>query len=169
MFCRSCGKEIDETVGVCPQCGIGPLQGNKFCSSCGVETKLDAEFCVKCGAKLAKADVEEVPEKPEPVAVSEVSEKPIPEAGAAEVSEKSRLAATLLAFFLGQFGIHRFYLGKVGTAAVMLILGILGWATVWFGVGAIFLVVVGVWALVDFIFAVAGLTKDKEGRPIKNW
>jgi len=28
------------------------------------------------------------------------------------VSPKSRLAATLLAFFVGELGVHRFYLGK---------------------------------------------------------
>ena len=70
-----------------------------------------------------------------------------------EVSPKSRLATTLLAFFLGEFGAHRFYLGKIGTAIAMLLtLGGLG-----------------IWALVDFIMAVAGVMKDKEGKLIKNW
>ena len=70
-----------------------------------------------------------------------------------EVSPKSRLATTLFAFFLGEFGAHRFYLGKIGTAILMLItLGGLG-----------------IWALVDFIMAVAGVMKDKESRLIKNW
>ena len=30
-------------------------------------------------------------------------------------SPKSRLVAFLLCFFLGELGIHRFYVGKVGT------------------------------------------------------
>jgi len=55
--------------------------------------------------------------------------------------------------FLGEFGAHRFYLGKIGTAIAMLItLGGLG-----------------IWVLVDFILAVSGCMKDKEGRLIKNW
>ena len=37
-----------------------------------------------------------------------------------EISSKSRLAITLLSFFLGGFGAHRFYLGKIGTAIAML-------------------------------------------------
>ena len=70
-----------------------------------------------------------------------------------EVSPKSRLAVALFAWFLGVFGAHRFYLGKIGTAIAMLLTG-----------GGL-----GIWALVDFIMAVAGTMKDKEGKLIKNW
>jgi len=70
-----------------------------------------------------------------------------------EISPKSRLVTTLLALFLGELGIHRFYLGKIGTGILMLLTG-----------GGL-----GIWALIDFIMAVAGVMKDKEGRPIKNW
>ena len=70
-----------------------------------------------------------------------------------QVSSKSRLATTLLAWFLGCFGAHRFYLGKKGTGIAMLLtVGGFGW-----------------WQLVDFIMAVSGVMKDREGRPIKNW
>ena len=71
----------------------------------------------------------------------------------AGISSKSRLAATLFAFFLGAFGAHRFYLGKTGTAIAMLLT-----------VGGL-----GIWALIDFVVAVAGSMKDKEGQLIKNW
>ena len=70
-----------------------------------------------------------------------------------EISPKSRLAVTLLAFFLGSLGIHRFYLGKIVTGIIMLITA-----------GAL-----GIWTLIDFIMAVAGVMKDKEGRYIKKW
>ena len=70
-----------------------------------------------------------------------------------ETSDKSRLATTLFAFFLGAFGAHRFYLGKIGTAIAMLLTA-----------GGL-----GIWALVDFIFAVSGHMKDKEGRLISTW
>jgi TM2 domain-containing membrane protein YozV len=69
------------------------------------------------------------------------------------VSDKSRLAVTLFAFFLGIFGAHRWYLGKTGTAIAMLLtLGGLG-----------------VWALVDFIMAVSGQMRDKENKLITKW
>jgi TM2 domain-containing membrane protein YozV len=70
-----------------------------------------------------------------------------------DISPKSRLAVTLLAFFLGSLGIHRFYLGKVVTGIIMLITA-----------GGL-----GIWTLIDFIMAVAGVMKDKEGRYIKKW
>ena len=69
------------------------------------------------------------------------------------ISPKSRLATTLLAFFLGGLGIHRFYLGKIGTGIIMLLTA-----------GGL-----GIWALIDFIMAVSGVMKDKEGKLIKNW
>jgi len=95
------------------------------------------------------------------------------------ISPKSRLATTLLAFFLGVFGAHRFYIGKTVTAIVMLLLGIAGLATIlatlwplnteWFFVGVSFIAVVGIWAFVDFIFAVIGRMKDDESRLIQKW
>jgi len=69
------------------------------------------------------------------------------------ISPKSRLAAALLAWFLGIFGIHRFYVGKVGTGILMIVtLGGLG-----------------IWALIDFIVILVGSFKDKEGRLLINW
>lgn len=69
------------------------------------------------------------------------------------VSEKSRLAATLLCFFIGVLGIHRFYVGKIGTGIV------------WLLTGGIF----GIGALIDFIIIVCGSFKDQYGRVLKNW
>ena len=86
------------------------------------------------------------------------------------ISPKSRLAATLLAWFIGTFGAHRFYTGKTGSAVAMLILSILGWGTIWlFGVGLVFLIPVSIWAFVDFIIAVVGRATDSQGRVLKNW
>lgn len=54
---------------------------------------------------------------------------------------RNKIVAALLAFFLGVFGVHRFYLGRTGSGIVMLVLT----CTL---VGAI---VTGIWAFVDFI------------------
>lgn len=42
--------------------------------------------------------------------------------------EKSRIAAALLAFFLGSLGIHKFYLNRNGAGAVMLLISLVGLA-----------------------------------------
>jgi TM2 domain-containing membrane protein YozV len=108
-----------------------------------------------------------------------------------EVSAKSRLTTTLLAAFLGVFGIHRMYLDRTKTAIVMLTLGIAGCSIfgIYFSVmsyridlsayyidfdmlpisASVTFIVVGAWAFVDFIFAVTGRMKDRDNRPIKKW
>lgn len=108
-----------------------------------------------------------------------------------DVSPKSRLAATLLAVFLGWAGAHRFYMGKIGTAVTMLLLGVAA-GVCYFGMifvamavanetdpppililfwalSGLFGTAVGIWALVDFIIAVSGGFKDNQGKPIKKW
>jgi len=102
-----------------------------------------------------EAKAEEVTPKPtEGAKVEEAPPKPAVETKMEEeISPKSRLAVTLLALFLGGLGIHRFYLGKIVTGILMLITA-----------GGL-----GIWTLVDFIMAVAGAMKDKEGKLIKNW
>jgi TM2 domain-containing membrane protein YozV len=55
--------------------------------------------------------------------------------------------------YFGIAGIHRFYLGKIVTGIIMLVT---------FGG-------LGIWTLIDFIFAVSGQMKDKEGKYITIW
>jgi TM2 domain. len=69
------------------------------------------------------------------------------------VSPKSRLAALLLCFFFGIFGIHRFYVGKVGT-------GIL-----WLVTGGVF----GIGFVIDFIMIIIGSFTDRSGAFVQNW
>jgi hypothetical protein len=126
-------------------------------------------FCSRCGARVGLV-TEEV---------------------AADVSPKSRLAASLLAVFLGGLGAHRFYTDKIGTAVVMLLMGVaslvcqfgamfISMATpyedelppLWFlfwGLSMVFGAAVGIWALIDFIIAVTGNFKDSQGKLIKKW
>jgi TM2 domain-containing membrane protein YozV len=68
-------------------------------------------------------------------------------------SPKSRISALLLCFFFGIFGLHRFYVGKVGTGIIWLLtLGC-------FGLGA----------LTDFVFIIWGTFEDKDGLELKIW
>lgn len=83
------------------------------------------------------------------------------------VSEKNWIATLLLCFFLGSFGIHHFYAGKVGLGITQLLLTIVGFITAVFG-GFVLNIAVGIWVLVDFIMIIVGSFKDKEGNLIKN-
>jgi TM2 domain-containing membrane protein YozV len=68
-------------------------------------------------------------------------------------TEKLILPAFLLCFFLGVFGAHRFYVGKVGTGILQLLtLGGLGF-----------------WALIDLIIIIVGAFTDREGNKITEW
>lgn len=69
------------------------------------------------------------------------------------VSDKSRLAATLLCYFLGVLGVHRFYVGKVGTGILWL-----------FTFGCF-----GIGTLIDFIMILCGSFKDSNGAVVKIW
>lgn len=75
-----------------------------------------------------------------------------------ESNKKSTGTAFLFWFFLGGLGGHRFYLGRGGSAVAQLILAILGWTTVWFVVGLIFLIPLGIWLLID-AFNLSGMVQ----------
>lgn len=62
-------------------------------------------------------------------------------------SDKSFWATLLFCFFLGALGVHRFYVGKIGTGLLMLLT---------FGG-------FGIWVLIDFILIVCARFRDKEG------
>ena len=67
-------------------------------------------------------------------------------------SPKNFFITVLLCFFLGVFGAHRFYSGKIFTGIIML-----------FTAGGF-----GIWYIIDLIFLIAGRFEDGAGRKIKN-
>jgi TM2 domain-containing membrane protein YozV len=69
----------------------------------------------------------------------------------AQVSDKGFVPVLLLCFFVGVLGVHRFYVGKIGTGILQLIT---------FGG-------FGIWTMVDFVMIAVGSFTDKEGLPIK--
>lgn len=77
--------------------GAGTLGPQVYCFACGAQIDARAEICPRCGVRQAGRG------------------------GGGSAARADRIAATLLAFFLGMFGIHKFYLGKVGQGVVSLV------------------------------------------------
>jgi len=69
------------------------------------------------------------------------------------MSDKKRLPALLLCFFLGFLGAHRFYVGKVGSGILWLLTG----------------GILGIGWLIDFIMIIVGSFTDKEGKKVETW
>lgn len=75
-----------------------------------------------------------------------------------QANAKSVGVSYLLWLFLGGLGVHRFYLGRMGSGAVQMMLGLLGWLPLFLG-----WVVLGCWLLVD-AFLIPGIARDENER-----
>ncbi len=93
-----------------------------FCRSCGAIVKKEAEICLKCGVR----------QRPAPI-VSDIS--------------SNWLAILLLCLFLGSLGVHRFYVGKIGTGLLMLLT-----------LGGF-----GVWTIIDLVLIITDRFTDARG------
>ena len=106
-----------------------------YCQNCGKELSDQASFCPSCGQPMKTA-----------------ANATGAHAGKS-VSPHSRLAAILMCFFVGAIGVHRFYVGKIGTGIAMI-----------FTLGGL-----GIWALVDLIMIASGSFTDANGRYVLDW
>ena len=121
MYCKNCGKEIDDLAAVCIHCGVAVGNGVKYCKNCGAELPEEAAFCLKCGVAVGGR------------------RNGFNTSGATVTTDpnaKSRLAAGLLAIFLGAFGVHNFYLGYNGKGIAQLLLWVFffGWVSFIWGI-----------------------------------
>jgi TM2 domain-containing membrane protein YozV len=71
--------------------------------------------------------------------------------------------AYVLLIFLGALGIHRFYLGKTGSAVAMLVMWLVGWSTSILVVGWFLVAAVWVWQIVD-LFLVRSMVREVNAR-----
>ena len=95
-----------------------------FCNKCGKEVNDEAVVCVGCGCAVKNVSVER---------------------------DNKGLITILLCWFLGIFGVHRFYTGHTTIGIIQLLT--LGGC--------------GIWVLIDFIMLLLGNFKDAEGNIIK--
>ena len=80
-------------------------------------------------------------------------------------SDKKKVVAALLCFFVGVLGVHRFYVGKVGTGILMIVVLLLPLLIIPnmmmkdFNFGMLW-----IWAIIDFVRIIKGSFGDKENR-----
>lgn len=84
-------------------------------------------------------------------------------AASATSGEKSKITAALLAFFLGYFGAHKFYLGYTSAAWTMLLVWTFGWLLF-----AIPSIVIGIIAFIEFIIYISKSDAEFEQIYVQN-
>jgi TM2 domain-containing membrane protein YozV len=82
-----------------------------------------------------------------------------------DATKRSALLAYLLWFFLGWFGLHRFYLGRAGSGFAMLLLQGLSWITHFILIRFVGFAILGTWWLIDALL-IPGMTRSYNERVI---
>ena len=82
-----------------------------FCSKCGNQIMDNVRYCPKCGASCQSGQVNGKNDVPSQSTIVYV-QAPQQQSVYVHKIEKSKGVALLLCFFLGDLGIHQFYLGN---------------------------------------------------------
>ena len=153
-----------------------------FCKYCGKEVPDESVFCTSCGDSIKDAKPSQTFQQnqvystqPVLVQVPVYSTQPVlvqvPQqvygSYVGGISDKSMSTAALLAFFIGGFGAHRFYVGKTGTAVCMLVMAIVGILLSCIYIGIPLCLATGIWSLIDFVMILCGSFTDSYGRYLK--
>ena len=151
--CPDCGRQISSKATACPGCGH-PFERTKFCKFCGSTIAVDSVVCTKCGRQ-----VENIGGSEKGIVINNNNNNNVAAVSGngmyGLVSPKSRLVDLILCFFLGIFGVHRFYVGKVGTGILMIFLMCTGFGEIWL--------------IIDFFIILFGGFTDNFGRRVINW
>ena len=91
MYCKNCGKEMNDNQAICLACGVKTGDGNKFCYNCGNALAENAQYCLNCGVAVKKT---------------------VSNAGGGNLNGQDKITMALVCFFLGGLGIHNFMMGE---------------------------------------------------------
>lgn len=103
---------------------------NIFCTNCAYEFCKDASICPKCG-----------------------KENPYSPCHIHHASQKKCIVAFLLCLFFGTFSMHRFYVGKIGSALMQIL--------------SCLLVIGYLWILIDIFYIALEKFEDDDGNKLK--
>lgn len=140
---------------------------HKFCPACGQPSAVDAAFCAKCGHAFRTTFAPPPNQPPNQTQFFHghpppgYHQPPYPYQAA---PDRNRfIVALLLCIFVGGLGIHRMYLGHTSSGVTMLMLSVIGVVTYLFCIGALLLMAVGIWALIDLILIATGNLGPTDG------
>ena len=147
MFCKKCGAQLNDDHAFCAACGAQKGEGTGFCANCGQPIAPGSAVCAGCGAPAA--------------ATGAYGRLPGAAPSAApQVSDKKKIVALLLAIFLGQLGIHNFYLGYTKKGIIQLSVSLL------LSCPYVAPLAIWIWALVEGKNAYQCKLPDADGRPL---
>jgi TM2 domain-containing membrane protein YozV len=109
-------ERTNPTSGPEPATPPAPLRPTKFCHACGATIDQQAEICPKCGVR-------------QPATAGGQAGS---SAALADTASK-RLVAGICGILLGGLGVHKFILGMVRPAVIMLVVTIAGWPLFFIG------------------------------------
>lgn len=125
--CPECGKEISDKAEICPNCGVTIKM--KFCPHCGEKIDRDCVVCPKCGKQVKSLESN----NPSVIVNNSSSASAAASASATVAASvyrgklKNKWVAFFLCLFLGFFGVHKFYEGKIGMGILYIFtMGLLG-------------------------------------------
>lgn len=96
MFCKNCGKEMNDNQAICLECGVKTGEGNAFCANCGNAVAPEAEVCLNCGVAIKKSTT--------------------------DLAGQDKITIALICFFLGGLGIHNFMMGETKKGIIKIVL-----------------------------------------------
>ena len=148
MFCKYCGKEIEDGKEVCEEC-----------ASKETETKVEENVVIE-EPKEETTNNETVNNETTSHTYVNTNSAETGNTNSGTKNAKSKVGAGIMGILLGAFGVHNFYLGYTGKAVAQLLITVLSCGCL--------SRVSGIWGLIEGIMILTGDIKDANGNELKD-